>query len=257
MERRVYISIPLALEAKKDKYAFEAYCFAVLVKLHYVSSVINNATIRNIKSKFGMGSTKLQRAINNGIRLGYIKRIGGNIIATSVKTYRAYNAKLDAENGRLTKISDIAKFIEEAIILNHIKKQNDCEDTLILTEAAKNVKVLRRAKKKIKFMLRRGKLNKGLSINATMKAANVKRTRAKQIRRLLENKGLVSKQYRNYIIRNAETYGFDVRKANEVMWEKGLTGFLFRGYDSMGEQAVFFHASNIYRYKCDLIAYVK
>ena len=82
--RRIWLSINIAEDAVADENKLEALAFSMLIKTKFVSSVFKDATVRRCNKVFGMGSTRSNRLINNGLKYGYLMRSGNDIIATKI-----------------------------------------------------------------------------------------------------------------------------------------------------------------------------
>ena len=160
--RKLRVSTSILREVAGNKDAIDALAFAMLIKQAYVSSVVVNATISNLKQKFGMGSDKLRKVLSSCIKFGFIRREGKDIIANRLhgnksltyifKARRFYEAKKG--KGRLSVIG-VRSMIEEAIIVNHVKIQNECADTHYRASHPLNADTLRSARRREKRMLRK------------------------------------------------------------------------------------------------------
>lgn len=84
MERTLRISSAIVKEAVVDKDRFEGLCFSILIKAKFTNSLLYAHSIREMKSIFGMGQTKLKRVLNNAIKFGYITKEGDSYRSLSL-----------------------------------------------------------------------------------------------------------------------------------------------------------------------------
>ena len=135
----------LMQEAIYSKEKMEALAFSIMVKQTFTNSTVNFATVRKMKTIFGIGQDKLARIIKNGIGYGYFERRGKDLFAKKLKgagyhytlTLIAKNASITATTDELKscniktayKIKRIEQEIRDAVLLNHISKQTDCVNT--------------------------------------------------------------------------------------------------------------------------------
>ena len=157
MKQTLYLNIGLAEQAINDKRFIEALAFSVLVKLTFVSSRIQSATVSKCKDLFGIGSTRMCRIINSGIEYGLLKRDNKDLVATSLKREKSYHIRLDFECKTYSRtkalmsdrpkserspivcqysLKDIIDIIRKSVLLNHISKQSDCEDTINIAKGS-------------------------------------------------------------------------------------------------------------------------
>ena len=137
----------------------DALAFAVLVKQDRINSLITNATYRKLKAIFSIGQAKLKKVLNDGVKFGFLRWEGKNLIANKLheegKLYYLLKSLWFAEaqnKGKLT-LSGVRSMIEEAIIANHVSMQNDCADTHNRATFGKNLTIVRNAKKRESRML--------------------------------------------------------------------------------------------------------
>ena len=248
--RRIYLSIDLAREVVTHKEQLEALAFAILIKQKFVSSVIEDATVRRCKSLFGMGTTKISRLIKNGLQYGFLERQGNDIIALKVRT-KGMNNKLYFTS-RKYKLSEIIDLIRKTVILNTIRKQNYTVDTI---KKANNPTTLAEAKsKKLKEWRKRGlvPVSSGLSNSGVMQLTSTKRYRAKRLLKQLRNEKQVL-----MTIQYAETdcdvsrYSPGVAKFYRENKEEGRYGYV-----TLFENKICYRLANAYTYISDTIKYV-
>lgn len=186
-----HISIFKINEARESAERFDAFAFAVCIKLKYSSSVIHKADIRTIRSTFGIGTEKASKVLKNALEYGYLKEYGKYYVAEKIKS--EYN-NIDIEVDKIT-LKTVSKELKKLTILNHISNN---EKVNSLKEKASNPKSLKEYKK-AKRLLDKWNVNKfdtdgGLSYTAIAKKANVSiRTAIKYIKELVET-GKLKKQ---------------------------------------------------------------
>lgn len=271
MKQTLYLNIGLAEQAINDKRFIEALAFSVLVKLTFVSSRIQSATVSKCKDLFGIGSTRMCRIINSGIEYGLLKRDNKDLVATSLKREKSYHIRLDFECKTYSRtkalmsdrpkserspivcqysLKDIIDIIRKSVLLNHISKQSDCEDTINIAKGnAKSINQLRKARKKCKRMLRTDNAFTGLSRKRIMDITKVCKAKAKRLIDGLCLSGLVSRVEQS--VRVCLNYSdFSPKMANSFYKETGLNGYLYRSGSEIR-----LRVSNRYVYSCDLITF--
>lgn len=259
MKQRLYLSTIIANEAVLSRERIEALAFSMQIKLTFVSSVVQSATILRCKSIFGMGSTKMSRIIRNSLKYGYIKRVGNDLIALPFKGTKNYCLKLDfayltasltGKNVCQYSIKDIVRLIKQSVLLNHIRKTNNCADTFNTSSDPKSNSALKKAKSKLKRMQCDKFYGEGLSIKRIMAITNTKRTNARKLIGGLVMKGLVDKVDQS-VRTNIDPLDF-VKSSNTWFKESGCRGYLYRK-----GCAIYCRLSNIYKYNSDVITYIK
>jgi hypothetical protein len=200
----------------------------------------------------------MSRVIKNSIKFGYTKRVGKDLVALPIKGNKNYCIKLDFNyltasftgvNVCQYSIKDLVRIIKQSVLLNHIRKINDCADTFNNSSNPKNRAVLVKAKRKIKRMQCDKFYGEGLSLKRAMNITNSKRTSARNLVVGLIEKGMVVK-IENSVKTNIDPNNF-VKSANCWFKETGNIGYLYRGTDG-----VYCRLSNIYKYNSDLITYI-
>lgn len=186
-----HISIFKIKEARESAERFDAFAFAVCIKLKYSSSVIHKADIRSIRTAFGMGTEKASKVLKNALEYGYIEEYHSYYKAIQVKSeYDNVNIQVD----KIT-LKTVSKELKKLTILNHISNN---EKVTSLKEKASNPKSLKEYKK-AKRLVDEWNVNKfdtdgGLSYTAIAKKANISvRTAIKYIKELVEA-GKIKKQ---------------------------------------------------------------
>lgn len=140
--KKLRIDINTAAYAIKDKDILEAYAFAILIKQTFRSSSLNNTTFRHIKEYLHVGTNVARRCISNGLKYGFLRRENNGKRIVAVKNSRSgwtavvsknmfQNAALYSKRtkSRILTIARVKDIIREVVLMNHIRKQNDCEDT--------------------------------------------------------------------------------------------------------------------------------
>lgn len=255
MYQTINISLNKAECAIKCKDELEALSFAVLIKLTFVSSVVQSATIRRCKDIFGIGSSRISRVISNSLKYGYITKNNNELVALPVKEENSFNIKLrllsktySKSSSRYT-LNEIMDIIRDSVLLNHIKKQNDCENTFRLTDNPKTSKGFKVAKKRINRMSHTNKAFIGLSMTKISKLLMVSRWKARRLLNELLALGLIEKNER-YI-----QLPFNVSDLTNGLreWfkETGCFGYLYRD-----NGRVCCRVSNSYKYKGNQIQWV-
>lgn len=259
MKQRLYLSTIVANEAVQSKDRIEALAFSMQIKLTFVSSIVQSATVSRCKSIFGMGSTRMSRIIRNSLKYGYIKRVGSDLIALQFKGSKNYCMKLDfayltagitGENICQYSIKDIIRLIKQSVLLNHIRKTNNCADTFNTSSNPKSKSAFKKAKSKLKRMQCDKFYGEGISIKRIMLITNTKRTNARKLISSLVANGLVDKVDQS-VKTNINPTDF-IKSSNVWFRESGCRGYLYRkGY------AIYCRLSNIYKYNSDVITYIK
>ena len=258
MKRYIYISVSEAARAVRSKDMLEGLAFAVMIKMAFLSSRVNNPTNRNLMRIFRMGSAKTARVLRNAIDNGYVRRDGKSIVACPVKADGDFVCRFSFDvptNGECPKrISAVISGIRAAIVLNHVKKQNDCGNTFNALTTGKDengyyipynrMKSLYR--RKIRMSLTQS-FRRGLSNGRIMQLTNTKRYSERKLLGAMLHSGVIQRQ------EVIEDTGIDPAnfcfQASRYMREIGFGGFFFR----RGNQ-VLCQRTNVYGYSCDLIS---
>ena len=257
MRRSIYISIDEAAQAVRSKEMLEGLAFAVMMKMAFISSRVNNPTNRNLIRIFHMGSAKTARVLKNAIANGYVRRDGKSIVALPVKSAGEYTCRFTfdfpTDGCCPMRIADVISGIRAAIVLNHVKKQNDCGNTYkALTtgfdEDGRRISYsrLKRMYRRTTSMLPSQSFRRGLSNARVMQLTNTKRYSERKLMGLLLAKGVIQKdeQFEETGI-NPDNF---CRLAPLYLKEIGFGGYFLR----KGGQIVC-QRTNIYKYSCDLI----
>ena len=185
------ISVYAIKEARESSERFDAFAFAVCIKLKFSSSVLHKSDIRHLKPLFGIGTDKASKVLKNALKYGYINEYGKYYVAVKLKA-EYNNCKIDIQNITLKTVS---KELIKLTICNHIEIN---EKVTSLKEKASNPKTLREYKtaKRLTSKWNVNKFNNdgGLSYSAIAKKANVSiRTAILYIKELVES-GKIKKQ---------------------------------------------------------------
>ena len=255
--RRIWLSINIAEDAVADENKLEALAFSMLIKTKFVSSVFKDATVRRCNEVFGMGSTRSNRLINNGLKYGYLKRSGKDIIATKIRD-KGLNNKLFFNPGAVYSISQLKDKIRETVLLNKIKKQSWVLDTI---NKAKHPKNLTDYRKRIgKRYARTMTANDGISVKRIMQVTNTKKYRAKRIANSLVNSMQISKTIR-FVNTDIDANGFNHRMAiegsiNSNVYLKIINIPTEENNQIVSKNTVCYQLANSYKYTSNTIHYV-
>lgn len=257
MKRSIYISISEASFAVRSKERLEGLAFAVMVKMAFRSSRVNNPTNRNLMRIFHMGSAKTARVLKNALDGGYVRRDGKSIVACPVKAAGDYTCRFSFDvptNGECPmRIADVIRGIRASIVLNHVKKQNDCGNTYkALTtgfdEDGRRIPYgrLKRMYRRTSSMLPSQSFRRGLSNGRIMQLTNTKRYSERKLMGALLANGVLRKD------EQLEETGINPANfcslAPLYMKEIGFGGYFFRKGGK-----ILCQRTNIYKYSCDLI----
>ena len=209
MIQTININITEAMEAVKSKEALDGLIFAYMIKTTFVSGRINNATIRRVCHALGIGNTICRRGLKSALERGYVRYEGNDLIAANINKRLDYLYPIQKELKRKSeraisetphcpfKFTELRKIVREAIIENHILKQNDFSNTIKCSVNPHSKEQLRRAKRRIKRMCSKPIVENGdrLSHKRVMEVANLKRSTAKTLmREMVKSKRLTRKQ---------------------------------------------------------------
>ena len=257
MKRSIHLSVGEAARAVRSKEALEGLAFAVMIKMAFRSSRVNNPTNRNLMSIFRMGSAKTARVLKNALDNGYVRRDGKTIVARPVKADGDFTCKFSFDvptDGECPmRIKAVIDGIRAAIVLNHVKKQNKCGNTFNALTTGRdedgNYISYRRQKSAYRRFTRMSlthSFHDGLSNGRIMQLTNTKRYTERKLLGLMLKSGVILRR------ECIEETGIDpanfCKQASEYMREIGYGGYFFRRGGKIVCQR-----TNIYRYNCDLI----
>ncbi|MBR1526425.1 MAG: hypothetical protein IJ640_07180 [Prevotella sp.] len=258
MERSIYISVHEAARAVCSKDALEGLAFAVMIKMAFVSSRVNNPTNRNLMRIFRMGSVKTARVLKSALDNGYVRRDGKSIVACPIKSDGDFVCRFSFDvpsNGECPKrIKAVISGIRAAIVLNHVKKQGECGNTFNALTTGKDEDGNYIPYSRLKSICRRKQrmslthsFHAGLSNGRIMQLTNTKRYTERKLLCAMLGTGVINRR------ECIEETGIDpanfCRQASEYMREIGFGGYFFR----RGGR-ILCQRTNIYGYCCDLIS---
>lgn len=144
-KRIIYIDPKLAHEASGSKESIDALALVLSIKLTFVDSFVRDASAVNVMRTFGIGHTRYKRAVEYGLKKGWLRRAGTALIANKIKALGAYNIKFvfsrhyyAVKRTKADKIkavytlTQMCNFIRQAVILFHISKQAVVYDTITM-----------------------------------------------------------------------------------------------------------------------------
>lgn len=207
--KKLWISTNIVGESMETKASIDALALNLLIKRMFVNSRVNDATIRRLMSLFHTSSKRLNAAITEGVRRGWLQRLHGNVLfASRVHFEKEYSVFIETTEYNpecpvhLT-LTQMGNLIREAVIYNHISKQNELADTIRLAtnpEAGEH-KAHKKAKRRLlKKAMRVNSENAsrlvGLSYARISEIVNASRTKVKSIIKAMCRKGLISVTHR-------------------------------------------------------------
>lgn len=268
--RQLNISTRTMTEAVKNKEVLDALALAVLCKMLFVSSTIKDAKITRVMELFGIGYARCKRTINVGLEKGFFRMSedGKDLIANSLKEYGAYNflfalPKLSAsrllKRGKALKahytLTQICNFIREAVIINHISKQQNLFYTLSKTQNPKDLAEYRKAKSILrKYSMRHGVVErKGRMISYNRMADTISCSRS-TAKRLV--KGLVARKTLSMQL-NYEESGFNYEQFGKKL-QYEYNEYSKRNFLITMDGKVLFQLSNSYTViRTDIIRFLR
>ena len=156
MERKIYISAKLLKECIKDRHRLDALAFCVMVKQMFVSSTVKHATIRRLKSVFGIGTDKLRRILRDGKEMNLLSIVDGTLHVASLKGHYGLNhtfafeheSKRGCDMPRTTMpVLCVVKKLQGLFVRNHIYCQRHNVDATRNCSTANTLKELKRWRK--------------------------------------------------------------------------------------------------------------
>lgn len=207
--KKLWISTKIADVSMETKASIDALALNLLIKRAFVNSRVNDATIRRLMSLFHTSSKRLNAAITEGIKRGWLQRLHNNVLfAVRIHFEKEYSifvetTEYDPECPANLTLTHMGNLIREAVIYNHISKQNELADTIRLAtnpEAGEH-KAHRKAKRRLlKKAMRVNSANAsrlvGLSYARICALVNASRTKVKSIIKAMCRKGLISVTHR-------------------------------------------------------------
>lgn len=137
---KIYLNMDILKESTKKVEFLECFSFAMMIKMTFTSSLVKNATIRNLKSIFGIGTTKISRILKNSLQYNFVKYDNnGNLLALPLSVKEPgqyhycfkYNHCIDKKNPKCPyKINTIMNELRSIILLNKINTKDNLLDQL-------------------------------------------------------------------------------------------------------------------------------
>lgn len=213
----------------------DALAFALFIKEKRQNSLITNVTNAKLMKTFGMGMNTLKRVIDDGLKFGFLRYEGKNLIANKLHDNKSLTILLkrdffveQAKRNSKYKLTfcGIRSIVEESVVVNHVKIVCDCRDTHNRATSGCTTSSIRCAKKRESRMLRGVSYNDnyiGISNNRIQQIIGRKCNRAVNIVKQAIKHGLISKQVREIPFHiKGETYGPVMRAAmqgtNVIVW---------------------------------------
>lgn len=251
MTRRIWIDPKIAQDVMDSKMSLDALALCCMVKLTFADSLVKDASVRRMMKIFHVSYGRCVKAIEEGIRLGFLVRDGKGLRASRIKTKRQHCVPLDiptTDNKGECPI-DIAKMCDQlrgAVLYNHIAKQNDLRDTIRLARDPKRgeLKSMRRAKARLR---KKGVCVDDRSTNEVVRLSyakvasmlNVSKTKAKATIKRLRDKGLVRR-----VLQFEET-GLHLDEFSKEL-QKGYSKYGKRGFMVLCNGMVCLQLANVY-----------
>ena len=205
MKRTLNISVKETIRASKDKLTLDAYVLAYLIKASTRSSRINNPTARKMCSTFHISPKRYLKIKKAAIAIGYLKEEGSCIYAPNLLTNEEYVVPIDIkqETCKGSELKSAMSFKDMKIKLlaviaqNHVRKQNDIENTYNRAHSGKDehgnrisAQKVKNARKRLGRMSKTGCLHEGLSVARVAEMTNTSIYGARKIIKnlVLENK---------------------------------------------------------------------
>ena len=184
-----HISIFKINEARESAERFDAFAFAVCIKLKYSSSVIHKADIRTIRTTFGIGTEKASKVLKNALKYGYVEERDNMYIAKKIKSvylnkkngiistgFDNLTLKYDKDNITL---KNVRKELEKLTVYNHIRTNEKVRTLKQCKQNPSNLKEYKSAKATIqRWCVDKFDTDGGLSYTAIAKKLNVSKNKA-------------------------------------------------------------------------------
>lgn len=191
----------------ETKTSIDALAVNLLIKRLFVDSRVKNATTRRLMSLLHTSCRRCVEAVNEGIRRGWLARRGKTLIAVRIHFKKEYSIFIEtagnSEGQPAPTLTQMGNLIREAVIYNHVSKQNELADTIRLATDPKagEHRACRRARKRLlkkDMCVNSGNASRlvGLSYKRICTLVGVGRTKAKSIIKAMRLKGLISVTHR-------------------------------------------------------------
>lgn len=227
MIQKLNIGIAEIKEFADNKDLLDAYTFAKMIKLTFVSGRIHNASIRRVSSILHVGNKTCKRLLNLAFQYGYIRREGKDIISNKSEIQKGdyvypLTKILERKSERLSstpicpfKFTKLRNEIRKIAIINHVAKQNDFCNTLDCSSNPHYLKEYKRANKRIKRMCKRSiaENTDRLSIKRMAQITGVSRATTKRLKKELVQSGILSET------RNLEQTDIDIQQVLRMSYD--------------------------------------
>lgn len=118
------INVSLAKDAIHDKDFFNFYAISVMVKEKYSSSCVHNYTKNGLGKELGISTVTLSRAIGVGLKLGYCRIEGTNLIFGKISKADKRLVKV-AKFGEIPKtFKEVKYFIKKMMVIDKLRVMN-------------------------------------------------------------------------------------------------------------------------------------
>lgn len=141
-QRKIYIGADVAKEACNSKESLDALAVALSIKITFVDSTLRAATADRVMKTLRFGFTRYKRAIEYGVKRGWLVKRNGNLIAGKIREDNAFNIRLvipksmrPAEGEPIVaqyKLTELCNFIRQAVLLFHVSKMSTVYDTITM-----------------------------------------------------------------------------------------------------------------------------
>lgn len=233
--KKLWVSARLAESSMETKVSVDALALNLLIKRMFVSSCVKDATTRRLMSLFHVSYKRMTNAVEEGIRRGWLMRHNGSLLACRVHFEKEYSVSIETtefnpECPIVLTLTQMGNLLREAVIYNHISKQNDLSDTIRLATDPKagELKAHRKARKRLlKKGMRVDSSNAsrlvGLSYARICRLVNASRTKVKSIVKSMCKRGFIS------VIHRFEEAGIpieDFTKQMQKQYSQYAPGFM-------------------------------
>lgn len=199
--RRIRIGIKEAKFALGDKNRLDAFCLLLKIKLMFRSSDLKLTSYNHCAKLLHIDNNKLKRLLEYGCKIGYfrIEIIDGckRYIANPIHSNKGYSYKL--RKGDLTKLTfpALKNLLRRIVMENQVRMQEDVINTHDKGTNGSNTKVIRKALKRERRMLRKEFCeDAGLSYDSIKDVICGTMYQACKITKELVSKGIITKHKR-------------------------------------------------------------
>lgn len=206
--KRLWVSTRIAAQSMETKVSLDALAVNLLIKRRFVDSRVKDASVRKMMTLLRASYNRCVNAINEGIKRGWLVRVGTSLMAVRIHFEKEYSVLIettehDPKCSLSPTLTQMGNLIREAVIYNHISKQNELADTIRLATDPKpeEYEAHKRAKK---HLLKKGMcVNSenasrlvGLSYRRICELVNASRTKVKTIIKSMCRRGIISVTHR-------------------------------------------------------------